>query len=248
MTKERISLTLNEHVVDRVDVEASSKDLNRSEMVEKILQEYLEEVEINTAVVFCGGRDGKALREWEGKPVLKRVLERLEEEVFKAVLLAGENSDEVRRLVENSDFNLDIEIVADSASGTARALKEAERHVEGVFLAVNGHVVSDVDVEEMLDVHREEGRVATMALTTVEAPSDYGVALLKGREITGFEEKPSSGEEPSRLINAGTYMLEEEIFQHLEKNSIEEVFENLASESQLTGYIYGGGWIDFKQD
>jgi NDP-sugar pyrophosphorylase family protein len=66
--------------------------------------------------------------------------------------------------------------------------------------------------------------------------------------ILGFEEKPDRGDEPSRLINAGTYIFEPEIFGILEHETIEEAFEQLARQQKLTGYIYGGEWKDFKQD
>jgi NDP-sugar pyrophosphorylase family protein len=86
-----------------------------------------------------------------------------------------------------------------------------------------------------------------LALTTVEDPSRYGVARLKGRRILGFEEKPAKGKEPSRLINAGTYIFDPEIFSHLDADSLEEVFEQLASQSSLSGYIYGGKWKDIDE-
>lgn len=98
----------------------------------------------------------------------------------------------------------------------------------------------------MLRVHEEENPAATMALTAVENPSDYGVAELKGRRILGFKEKPEPGSEPSRLINAGTYILDPRIFDRLDHRSLENVFENLAEKGKLSGYIYGGEWREIQ--
>jgi len=123
-----------------------------------------------------------------------------------------------------------------------------EDEIDDTFAVLNGHVLSDVNLEEISGLHREENYVATIALTTVEDPSSYGVARLKGSRILGFEEKPKPGEEPSRLINAGIYILEPEIFEHLKADSLEEVFEELASKNELSGYIYGGYWKDIEEN
>ncbi|MFB6100179.1 MAG: sugar phosphate nucleotidyltransferase [Candidatus Nanohalobium sp.] len=247
MAKKRISLTLNEELVEKVDEEAEEKGVNRSRMVEDIIESYLSERKISTAVVFCGDPEAKALNTWSGKPVLGHVLDDLSEYVSRAILLTGPNREEIESHFGSRHGEMALEYVSDEPEGTARALEKIENRIESSFLVVNGHVISGVDIDEMLEVHREEDRIATMALTTVENPSEYGVARLKGRKILGFEEKPEPGEEPSRLINAGTYIFEPEIFERLNRHSIEEEFEKLAEEGKLTGYIYGGKWKDFKQ-
>jgi NDP-sugar pyrophosphorylase family protein len=247
MPKKRVSLTLSENLVDEIDHEAEREDLNRSELVEDILKEYLESMTIDSAVVFCGSPEVKALNEWRGEPVLKHVLRDLSEYVDEVYLLTGQNRMEIKEVFRSSYRDMELNYYSDEVSGTGSALEKLSEEIEGTFLAVNGHVVSDVDIKEMMEVHRDEERIAMMALTTVENPSVYGVALLKGNKILGFEEKPEPGEEPSRLINAGTYIFEPEIFNHLDEEDIESVFENLSDKAELTGYIYGGEWKDFKK-
>jgi mannose-1-phosphate guanylyltransferase len=246
MAKQRVSLTIDSELVERIDAEAEEENVNRSRKVEDIIEDYFESRGIDTAVVFCGDEDGKTLQVEDGETILEKVLQNLPGEVSRVILLAGPNGEEIEQKFGSLYDGVALEYIADDTSGTASALKKAEEKIGETFLAVNGHVVSDVDVDEMLETHREEGRVATMALTTVEEPSEYGVARLKGRRILGFEEKPSPGEEPSRLINAGTYILEPGIFSHLDEDSVEEVFENLAHRGELTGYIYGGRWREFN--
>jgi mannose-1-phosphate guanylyltransferase len=198
--------------------------------------------------VFCGDPDAKTLNEWKNKPVLAHILEHLSEYVSRAYLLAGPNRQEIENEFGSKHNGLLLEYFSDKSRGTGSALSSIEGKIEDTFIAVNGHVISDVDINEMLEVHREEDLPATMALTTVEDPAEYGVAKLKGRSILGFEEKPNRGEEPSRLINAGTYIFEPEIFQHLDHETIEEAFEEIAQQGELAGYIYGGEWKDFKED
>lgn len=249
MTKKRVSLTLDEAVVEKLDSEASRKDINRSQMVEDIIGHYFQGKSVDTAVVFCGDPEVKTLEQYEGKPVLQHILEHLSSQgVNRVILLVGQNREDIE-----SEFGSDFDGVAleyvreDEPRGTAAALEKVQDRIAETFLAVNGHVVTDVDLEDMLQEHRSEGAPATMALTTVETPSRYGVAKLKGRIIQGFEEKPEPGKEPSRLINAGTYIFEPSIFSHLDRDSVEEVFEVLADRGLLSGYIYGGTWKDVSE-
>jgi len=244
MPKKRVSLTLEEELVDRIDSEASGNDLNRSQQVEALLEEYFDGRSIRTAVIFCGGDEARSMKKFEGKPVLSHVLDNLTDTTIEnVVLLSGPNKSEVEDHFGEGYRGLSLSIIGnENPDGTARALEKVKDNVSGTFLVLNGHVLSDVDIDDMLKVHREEEVIGTMALTTVNDPSAYGVARLKGRTILGFEEKPSPGEEPSRLINAGTYILEPEIFDEIDRNSIEEVFEKLSDKRELAGYIYGGEW------
>lgn len=243
MAKQRVSLTIEESLVERVDGEADRKGVNRSQMVEEILDSHFKQKGVNTAVVFCGDEENKTLELYDGKPVLSHVLDNLSEEgISRVILLAGQNK-EIEENFGSEYSELALEYVyEEEPSGTAAALKKAESKIGETFVAVNGHVMADVDLQDMLNVHEEEGNVATMALTAVEDPSNYGVARLKGRRVLGFEDRPEPGEEPSRLINAGTYVFSPEIFSMLESDSLGPVFMKLASDSELTGYIYGGDW------
>jgi len=249
MSKKRVSLTLEEELVDRIDVEADMNDVNRSQQVEEILQEYFRSKAIDTAVIFCGGEEARSMHEWDSKPVLAHIMDNLEEEKIKRIiLLAGRNREKIESHFGSSYRSISLEYVyEEEPKGTAAALQKIREKVGNTFLVLNSHVLSDVDLEDMLEVHREEESLATMALTTVTDTEEYGVARLKGRSILGFEEKPSPGEEPSRLINAGTYIFEPDIFHQLDADSIEEVFEKLSSQRKLSGYIYGGEWKDFTR-
>lgn len=248
MGKKRVSLTLEEGLVDKIDAEADNRDINRSQTVEKIVESYFKGQGLEIAVILCGDSENKTLNLYEGKPVLGHILEDLSSQGFsRVILLSGSNREEIEEQFGSSYEGMALEYVEDEAEGTAAALSKVEEKINEAFVALNGHVVADVDMEDMIRVHREEGVPATMALTTASSPSRYGVARLKGRKILGFEEKPEEGEEPSQLINAGTYIFDSEIFKHLEAESLEKAFENLAEEALLSGYIYGGTWKDIDR-
>lgn len=248
MAKKRVSLTLEEELVEKIDSEAEADGLNRSQMVENIVELYFRDRSLDTAVVLCGDPEAKSLEKYQGRTVLEYIIDQLSEQsISRAILLIGRNEEiEDEFGAEHKGVSLEY-VREEEPRGTAAALRNVEKVVDGGFVVLNGHVMSDVDLHEMLESHREQESVATIALTTVEDPSSYGVARLKGRKILGFEEKPSKGEEPSRLINAGTYVLEPEIFDYTDEDSLEDVFEKLASLRKLSGYIYGGKWMDVDE-
>ncbi len=93
--------------------------------------------------------------------------------------------------------------------------------------------------------HKENGALGTIALTSVEDTSRYGVAKLAGNRILDFVEKPPKDKAPSNFINSGLYILEPEVidyvpegFSMLEK----DVFPKLAKEGKLFGYPFSGYW------
>lgn len=248
MGKKRVSLTLEEDLVEKIDVEADNREINRSQTVENIVDSYFKGQGLETAVVLCGDSENKTLNLYEGKPVLGHILESLSSQgISRVILLAGQNREDIEEQFGTRYESMALEYVEDRSEGTAAALLKVEDKLDETFVALNGHVVAEVDFKDMLRGHRDEDVPATMALTTVSSPSRYGVARLKGRKILGFEEKPEEGEEPSQLINAGTYILDKDIFEHLEAESLEKAFESLAEEGLLSGYIYGGSWEDIDR-
>lgn len=248
MAKKRVSLTLDEKLLENIDSEAERREMNRSQMMEGIAEQYFSRRGLDTAVILCGDEEGRTLELYEGKPVLSHILDHLAEEGFKrAILLIGRN-DKISENFGSEYGDLALEYVKEEETrGTAAALRKVEEKVDREFAVLNGHVIADVDIQDMLRLHSDKDVTATMALTAVENPSEYGVARLKGSKILGFVEKPDEGDAPSRLINAGTYILSPPIFSELEENSLEEVFERLAVDSELAGYIYGGEWKEFEK-
>ncbi|MDY0323929.1 MAG: NDP-sugar synthase [Candidatus Carbobacillus sp.] len=134
--------------------------------------------------------------------------------------------------------------------GTAGAIKNAESYLDERFLVINADVVHLWDVEALFKAHKRFNGWATIALTEVDDPSAYGVvAINETHEITRFVEKPSLAEAPSRLINAGAYVLEKKVLSLIPSGvevSIErETFPRLIAEQKgLFGHTIQGYWMD----
>jgi mannose-1-phosphate guanylyltransferase len=134
--------------------------------------------------------------------------------------------------------------------GTAGPVKHAERLLgHEPFLVLNGDIFADISYRELMEKHQQTNASATLSLCEVEDPSRYGVAELeKNGQITRFVEKPPKGTEPSKLINAGVYVLSPEVLQFIPEGravSMErEIFPKLASQGKLYGQVVHGLWID----
>ena len=101
----------------------------------------------------------------------------------------------------------------------------------------------------MLEFHKAKGGIATISLWEVEDPSRFGVAdyVQETGKIMRFQEKPPIEEAYSNLINAGTYILEPEIFKLMPdgRHSLErDVYEVLSSTGGLNGYPFKGWFVD----
>ena len=89
---------------------------------------------------------------------------------------------------------------------TAGAIRFAARHVgiDERFLAVNGDVLTDLDVSALVAFHDERGAEATIHLTHVDDPSRFGVVPTDddGR-VVAFVEKPEPGRGAHSLHQCG---------------------------------------------
>jgi mannose-1-phosphate guanylyltransferase len=135
----------------------------------------------------------------------------------------------------------------DTAGAIAFAAREAG--IDETFLAVNGDVLTDLDIGALWAYHRDRGGEATIALTPVEDPSRYGVVDVgDGGRVRAFVEKPAPGTAPSNWINAGTYVLEPSVLDLVgvgARVSIErEVFPTLAARGTLFALRSDAYWID----
>jgi len=136
-------------------------------------------------------------------------------------------------------------------AGAIRFAAEAAG-IDETFVVVNGDVLTDLDVAQLVRFHRDRGAEATLHLIPVADPSSYGVVGLDadGR-VAQFVEKPAPGTAPSNLVNAGTYILEPSVLQRIpsgEKVSIERVtFPAVAAARGLFGLATDDYWIDTGQ-
>jgi mannose-1-phosphate guanylyltransferase len=117
------------------------------------------------------------------------------------------------------------------------------------FLVLNGDVLTDLDVGELVALHDRTGAEGTLALHRVDDPSAFGVVPTddEGR-VTAFIEKPPREEAPTDLINAGTYVLEPSVLDRIAPDqpvNVERVtFPAMVADGTLYALDGDAYWID----
>lgn len=189
------------------------------------------------------------------RPMLDWTMESLSRHGINEVVLAvSYMADAFQRYFGNLKYGIKILYSFERIPlGTAGPLKKAEGLLgREPFLAMNGDVLSDISYSSLMGFHERSGALLTISLCEVEETSRFGVVEIDSENrILRFVEKPKPGEEPSKLINAGVYAIDPEIFDYIPEEvtfSLErEIFPKLSEERKLFGYRYSGLWVDIGE-
>jgi len=186
-------------------------------------------------------------------PFLERTLRRLKDAGIDDVILpAGYLPEAITSYFgDGSALGLRLRfVIEETPLGTAGALKNVERYIDGPFFVLNGDVLTSLDLRAMLEYHRRKGGIGTLHLIRAEDPSAFGCVVHdeQGR-VRRFVEKPPRDEAPTDEVNAGTYLLEREVLDRIPAGrpvSIErETFPLLiAGERPLYAFTTDDYWID----
>lgn len=263
MTRERLTITLKKELLKALDdIVDGEKIRNRSHAIEYLLSKTL--VSKAARVLILAGGKGvnfrpltyelpKAMIPVKGKPLLEHIIQKLKANNLNDVTISvGHLGNKIKEYFKDgSHFGMRINYLDQKSkhSGTAPPLKQAESHFSsGTFLLIYGDVLTDLNFLDLLEFHfSQKGAVATMALTSVEKVSMWGLAKLAGNKVIAFEEKPKSPKTFSHLVNAGVYAMEPSIFKFISKTDTKlesDVFPRIAEEGRLSGYPFEGSWYD----
>ncbi|MBW2989315.1 NTP transferase domain-containing protein [Candidatus Woesearchaeota archaeon] len=262
--KERITITLKEELIQQLDKRVDGEEIkNRSQEIEAILEDALGISIPSKALILAGGKGTrlrpltykkpKALVDVQGKTLTEWLFELLKKYGVRDVVLSvGYLADDVRDyFTDGSRFGMNIEYVEESPNkplGTAGPLRLAKDMLNDSFIVSNGDELKCINIPRMFRLHKRKKALVTIALTSVDDPTRYGVAKLDGSRITEFVEKPKRSEAPSNLINSGFYIIEPEVIDMIPKDRFcmleKEIFPKLADEGRVRGFPFSGQWFD----
>ena len=126
---------------------------------------------------------------------------------------------------------------------TGGRIKRAQNYIGNEpFLLTYGDGVADVNINKIIESHKQSGKLCTM--TAVQPSGRFGALVIKEDNIiTTFEEKPQGD---NTWVNGGFFVCEPKVFDYIE-NSDDITFEktpleNLAKDKQLNAYKHYGFW------
>ena len=264
--RERLTITLKKDILDALDANIDGDRLrNRSHAIEFYLSKSLGQKALKVLILAGGkpvdfgaahgGKMPKAMVKIAGKPLLEHTLLKLKNAKFTEVIISmSEGGEAIKDYFKNGEnFGLSIHYIqqGNKTKGTAQAVLEAKNHLgSGNFLLLYGDVLSDIDYTDLAQFHSlNKPAVCTMALTSTESAELWGLAKMQGSKIVDFEEKPQNPKTFSRLVNAGIYLVEPEIFRYITSQAVKlesDVFPRLAEEGKLYGYLHEGLWLDIS--
>lgn len=127
------------------------------------------------------------------------------------ILVVGYGESSVRsHFGDGSSLGVSIRYITQKRQkGTGDAVLTVASFMKDRFLLLNGDMI--VKKNDILAILK--ATVPSMGVYTSSHPQDYGVVTMRGDKVTGLEEK--SPNPRSDLINAGIYLFDQELFEHL---------------------------------
>lgn len=108
------------------------------------------------------------------------------------------------------------------------------------FFLTYGDGVAAIDVRQLYEFHRANGKLATV--TAVRPPARFGALETEGNLVTNFQEKPIGD---GAYINGGFFVLSPKVIDYIDGDNTvweREPMERLAKERQLGAFQYDGFW------
>ena len=159
------------------------------------------------------------------QPLLLRQVDLLREAGITDITLSlSYQPDKIEQIMGNgSEFGVKLRYITEpSPLGTGGAYRFAADSGDEATIVLNGDILTDIDLTEMIKFHQERGSEATIALIPVDEPDHYGVAETgENGRILRFIEKPAKDEFPQSVntVNAGIYLLEPTILELIARDT-----------------------------
>ncbi|MCK4377363.1 MAG: nucleotidyltransferase family protein [Actinomycetia bacterium] len=190
-------------------------------------------------VILCGGfgkrlqrvvkEIPKPMARIKQSPFLDILIDFIASYGFKRfILCTGYKAEIIERYYNQRYNNLIIEFSREEKPlGTGGAIKNAENYIKSSpFLVANGDSLCKINLKKFIDFHFKKDALTSIAVTNTDVCDDYGVVTINNlQQIVMFNEKIKGCK--NRLINAGFYLLQKEVFSLMPENdnfSIESDF------------------------
>lgn len=209
------------------------------------------------AVVLAGGKGArlapyttilpKPLMPIGDMPILEVMLLQMREAgVDDVVLTVGHLSELLRAFFQDGrQFGLNITYSYEERPlGTAGPIALVN-DLDDTFLVSNGDVLTTLNLRELIEFHREQKAVATIASHHRSSKIDLGVLQRDGDcRITGYIEKPTY----DFLVSMGIYVFEPAALPYIPRNEYLDfpdlIKKLIAAGERVVGYEFNGYWED----
>jgi dTDP-glucose pyrophosphorylase len=211
----------------------------------------------NWAVVMAGGR-GERLRpitdsipkpmiKVAGRPILERIVLHLVGFGIRRIFLSVNYMADMieSHFKDGADLGCNIVYVKEEKPlGTGGALSLLPERPEHPVLMLNGDLLTQFNVGNMLDFHADGGFMATVGVHEYVHTVPYGVVERQGDRIVGIREKPTQ----TWLANAGIYVFEPVLVERVPQDTyfpLPTLVEECLDHGEVVGaFPIKEDWID----
>jgi glucose-1-phosphate cytidylyltransferase len=140
----------------------------------------------------------------------------------------------------SSDWKIEVVNTGLDTQTGGRIKRCMEACSESEFFVTYGDGLANVNLNKLLDAHRNSGRKATV--TAVRPPARFGVLELNSGLVSHFGEKRQTD---SGWINGGFFVLEKSVSEYIDgdTNSFEfNTLPKLVNAGELAAYQHEGFW------
>ena len=205
-------------------------------------------------IILCGGVGTRMMEETEfkpkpmvlvgGKPILWHIMKIYAHYGFNEFVLAlGYKGEMIRDGIgkymgKGDDFKIIFAETGQESLTGERVLRAREHITEDEFMVTYGDGVSTIDINSLTEFHRKQGTIGT--ITGVHPHSKFGIIHVdeKSGLVKSFAQKPVMTD----YINGGFMVFNKNVFDYLDNGPIENVFDKLAPQNQLSVYVHEGLW------
>lgn len=187
------------------------------------------------------------------KPAIERTIEHLKSHNITDIIInIYQNGEQIREYLRTG-LNLGVKLAyseEETLLGTAGGVKKASWFFDsGTTIILSGDGISNINLIEFIEFHREKKSIATIGLSPVMDVSQYGVvAVEKDGRIREFQEKPKKDEAISNLANTGIYAFERKVFDLIPEGEYDfgkQLFPRMLDEKiPIYGYYSEAYWND----
>jgi NDP-mannose synthase len=209
------------------------------------------------AVILAGGKGTrlapytkilpKPLMPIGDMPILEILLRQLQRSGIDDVILTVGHLAELIRTFFQDGARLGLKIrysFEDHPLGTAGPLSLVEG-LEDTFLVMNGDVLTTLDFCSLVEYHRNQRAIATIAAHDRKTRIDFGVIQTNhNQEIVGYIEKPTY----DFYVSMGIYVFEPRVLSYIPRHEYLDIpdliLKMIEAGERVLSYPYQGYWMD----
>jgi dTDP-glucose pyrophosphorylase len=214
----------------------------------------------NIAVIMAGGKGERLLPLTKslpkpmlpvaGRPILERIVLHLVSHGFRRIYIAVRYLAEVieAHFKDGAALGCRIEYLRETEPlGTGGALSLLPEGIVDPLLVLNGDLIVQLNLGELLAFHSRGGFQATVATYTHTYTVPFGVVEIEGDRVSSLSEKPTQ----AWRTNAGIYVLEPNLLSRVPKKTdfpLPALLEDCLQRGESVGaHSASAEWIDVGQ-